>query len=53
MYKLWLRSSKEPVLSRHVKILENKFPSKDWYGICDEGETATADAGAEEATRTV
>lgn len=33
-YKVWwIRDRKAPVLSRHIRILENEFPSTEWYGF--------------------
>ena len=31
LYKDWINSKKCPVISRHVRILENSFPTDGWY----------------------
>ena len=32
-YKVWLHETKQPILSRHVNILENTFSPMDWYQV--------------------
>lgn len=35
-YKVWLRETDSPVLSRHVNVLYNSFPSREWYDVAEE-----------------
>ena len=41
LYKLWIPSKKRAVLSRHVQILENKFPPIDWYSMEEDSASDT------------
>ena len=32
-YKVWMKYSGKPVMARHVRVLENVFPSNDWFNF--------------------
>ena len=32
-YKVWMKYSGKPVIARHVQVLENVFPSNDWFNF--------------------
>lgn len=34
-FKVWIPSTKAAVLARHVNVLENTFPPRDWYNLRD------------------